>query len=215
MVAHGCRSKAHSSKKKRQTPSQKVCTSILALGLLLLTHSALANESPFNSSRTYINVGYTTFNEGSLGSDSLQGMSLKIGYDFTDFFAAEAVVGFSLKQSFQNESGTTDADFKISNFEALYARATLPFDRARPYLLLGFAHMSTKASGLVNGQEFSASSSESGFSYGFGIDLYGSERTAFSFQWAKLMDKDTVDVSAMTFSFTHYFELPEFRYRLR
>jgi hypothetical protein len=80
------------------------------------------------------------------------------------------------------------------------------------YGLLGYGYYNLIESEKIDGQsDVTYFTEESGLSYGIGVDLFGSRRTALSLNWMQLIKEETefdftLDVSSIYLGITYYFK---------
>lgn len=165
---------------------------ILTLVLTLLSVQAFA-EPP----RQYFGVHYSDaqFRPDKGGSVDTLNINAKLGYVVNKYMGAELHVGTDVS----NDSGSLEAN-SFQYFAAL-ARGNLPFHRVNVYGLLGLAS--------VNADVRNIDGSYTGASLGAGIELYGTEATAFSIEYMQYGFEDVYRTLGV--GIIHHFDWPSFR----
>ncbi len=129
---------------------------------------------------------------GNRLSDSWGYIKAKYGKQINEYFALEGQLGLVTK---------TDSDQGVVTYGG-YARFSKDFGRYKPYALLGFA-------GMELYDKIEDNQSETGFSYGAGIELFGSKDLTLSIEYVSLLNQST-DTGELTYKslgigFTYYF----------
>lgn len=143
---------------------------------------------------------------------SLTGVVLKVGYDIAPFLAIEGHAGGTIKEHyFWYSQGQLIGEYDLrAEHAALYARLNWHLRNVTLYGLVGSAYYKVIVDDKVyDSYDVSYSSSESGLSYGLGIDLFGSRRAALSLNWMKLINEedkygDKMEVDAVYIGITYY-----------
>jgi|GEM_PF-1612313 len=159
--------------------------------------------------------GSFTNHKGKGSDERLTGGVLKLGYDLVNFLAIEGHVGGTIVETIYSDpeyldSGYTDVR---SEHAGIYARLNWRLTNITLYGLVGYGYYKTKFDFIAYEDPFfdrSGENDEQGLSYGVGIDLFGSARTAVSINWMQLInEKDEFDnetnVQAIYLGITHYF----------
>ena len=127
----------------------------------------------------------------------------RLGYFPTDYFAIEGRLGLGLSEDSVSATGpdgfggtmTVDVDFEIDRLFGAYAAGYLPLgDVAAAYGLVGITNV--KATVSANG--FSESDTDTGLSYGVGIDFYPSSGFGITAEYMQYLDESGYDLSAVS-----------------
>lgn len=146
--------------------------------------------------------------------ERLKGVVLKAGYDINNFLAIEGHVGGTIKESYSlyNDQGQEGLGHDIRGEHAgLYGRVNWRLRNFTLYGLVGYGYYNLVEDFYLAGfidQSFNTDAT--GLSYGVGVDLFGSSRTALSINWMQLINEETefdftLDVSAAYIGITYYF----------
>jgi hypothetical protein len=139
---------------------------------------------------------------------------LKAGYDITNFLAIEGQVGGTIKESYSiyDNQGQEALGYDVRGEHAgIYARANWRLRNFTLYGLVGYSYYNLVEDFYLAGfVDESFNTDETGLSYGLGVDLFGSSRTALSINWMQLINEETefdftLDVSAAYIGITYYF----------
>jgi outer membrane immunogenic protein len=146
----------------------------------------------------YVGLQYGLFTYDEDGIDEAEPTALvaRIGAFVNDNVAIEGRFGFGLQDDTVNVFNT-DVDVEIDNLFGVYGvfHATSNSD-ASVYGVLGFSKGELSAS---VGDD-SISEDDSGFSYGFGVNIQ-----SFNVEYMRYLDEDTYKVSAISFGFVSEF----------
>ena len=143
--------------------------------------------------------------------ERITGAVMKFGYDVTNFLAIEAHGGATIEETLYREEGS----YKVrAEHAGIYARANWRLTNVTLYGLAGYGYYKAISDFTSDTDSFydgSAERKEKGLSYGIGLDLFGSRRTAASLSWMQLInEKDEFDselnVQAIYLGITHYFK---------
>ncbi|MCG6970318.1 MAG: outer membrane beta-barrel protein [Gammaproteobacteria bacterium] len=146
---------------------------------------------------------------------SLNGAVFKIGYDIASFFAIEGQIGGTIPEDYViiNEQGQIAGDYDVrSEHAGIFLRGNWRLRNVTLYGLLGYGYYNLIESEKIDGQsDVTYFTEESGLSYGIGVDLFGSRRTALSLNWMQLIKEETefdftLDVSSIYLGITYYFK---------
>jgi hypothetical protein len=164
----------------------------------------------------YFGGGFVRHNLKDVEFDgSLNGGAVKIGYDIARFFAIEGHLGATIPEDYYrfNNQGRIIGDYSVrSEHAALYARGNWRLRNVILYGTIGYGYYGMVVNEKIEGQyDITYSSEQSGLTYGFGMDLFGSRRTALTLSWSKLINEESesdgkLDVDAVFLGITYYFK---------
>lgn len=181
----------------------------LAIVLILILAPAVSfADTPFYKSGN-LYTGYNLVHYKDFGAGGVNGFTFQAGYDIASWLALEGHLGLSDDAS-QTISGTT---VKVhASYASIVGRFNLRFDRTTVYGFVGttYLQMNGNVSGATTG---TIDESDTGATYGVGVDLYGSENAAITFKATRVFHpanknsssaKITTDVDTTMFGFTYY-----------
>lgn len=165
---------------------------ILIAGTLLLLPLGASAEKP--AQYFGVSVGDYELEDEDNNLTETTNIGVKGGYRFSPFLAVELHAG--------SESGGASGALDEPNalYGGAFVRLDLPFERVNLYLLAGGA-----------GVEYDVGTeteSQSGAAGGVGIELYGSERTAITFEYMNYAEEAYEGVSV---GLVHHFDWPRLR----
>ena len=110
--------------------------------------------------------------ESNYSDSEMNGNSFQYGYDFSNTFSVE------FNYSDPDVTGTTASAISVDALGSLMMRYNVRYESINTYFMVGV--------GYVDYSVLSPASDEleTGVTYGFGIELYGSKNTAVSFTWS-------------------------------
>lgn len=153
-----------------------------------------------------LSAGYTLYEEEYQGleEDVDLGMASVVGgYQFNDWIAIEGRAGTSNSRSVDVLG--VDVDVKIDYYVSALAKVGYLKGAARPYVVVGATHGEITA----GARGYEVNESDTAFSVGAGVELYGNDTTAVTFEYLYAMDGevDGVDYKAQQLSlgFVHHF----------
>jgi hypothetical protein len=142
-------------------------------------------------------------------SYNTHGYIARVGYDLGSYLGIEGRIGVG------DKSTTDGAGLRMEAQRAagIYARANLPLERLKLYVIGGYATVSVK--GELVGTATNTKELK-GTSYGVGIELYGNRTTALTAEYMRYVSEQTYtdaplgldnkfDVNAVSFGFIHHF----------
>ena len=159
--------------------------SFLAFVLLAVPLTALA-ERPGQYWGVTLDSAEITDTNGN--DDDATNLNLVLGYKFGDFLGVEL----------QGGGGSEDDVL----YGGAFARFDLPFERVNVFLLAGGATVGFDDASTGDYE------TESDVAAGFGVELFGNERTAVRFQYMNYAD-DTYETFGL--GLVHHFDWPRFR----
>ena len=175
----------------------------LALVTMLLPGLSLAENSS-----NYIGVNVATFDSKNSTIEQ-DGAMLNLGYDLNNYIALEMAAGAS--ETYEDPA-TTDTS-KINYAASGFLRFNVRFSRVTFYVLGGYSKVeSSSTTGSTK-----TTYSDSGSSYGFGIDFYGTRDLALSVRRVEFFDSNEPTgnrhLGATMLGITYYFDTPKIRSR--
>lgn len=171
----------------------------------LVSNAEIFADSSGISGKSYFGVHYSFLNyerEGGFDAQH-QALGLRVGHEFIDYLGVEG----------QFLGGLRDDDiagyrFGVDYLAGAYVRGNMFLwdSRARLYGLLGMAY------GKSSGSQFgiSTSSTDTGLSYGMGVEFYGDSRNAVSLELMRYLDGEdngvNFDIDAFNIGYIHRFD---------
>ena len=171
--------------------------------LILIFSLAVLVYSPAQAAKTgdsYFGVQYALtevdLNVSGLDEFEPTALGVRVGHFVNNNVAIEGRLGIGLQDDDQTV-GPFDVEFDIDRIFGIYAVfQTSGSDSADFYGIVGFSDAEGELS--VNG--VSDSDSESGLSYGFGLNVGG-----FNAEYMIYLDEDDIEVSAFSLGYIGYF----------
>jgi len=146
----------------------------------------------------YIGIGKSFFTFEDSTSINASGYYLNLGLDLGNYFAIEALSSSSAIDEFDAES------YEIDYYHGIFARFNLRYDHFTVYLLAGYGTTSLTYTTTVGGGS-TVAVDDSGFSYGIGMDLYGTKNAALTLRAMDYIDEDFHMLGAVM-GFHFYFD---------
>ena len=173
---------------------------LIGIALLIATPAFAAGGQGTN----YVGLQYALVTYDEEGFDDVEPTALvgRLGHFVTDNVAVEGRIGFGLQDDEVEVDlgflGTVDVEVEIEHIFGIYAaiHSSSTSDIA-VYGILGYSQGEVEASAL--GVE--ASEDESGFSYGFGLNI-----KKFNIEYMSYLDEDDFEVTAISLGFVHQFD---------
>ena len=178
----------------------KKVSAMVLIGGALLSFNASAEEA-----RGYFGVGYHLglYDEDQISDFTPTGLKFKIGKYLNKSVAVEANFVFGVEEDRQEILGF-DFDLGIKNSLSLFVKGDIDInDSALFYGLLGFSK--GKLEFDVPDVGVSGADSDSGLSYGFGIEVGVGSDLYLSGEYVLYMSKDDYDYSAFNFGMSVLF----------
>lgn len=172
-------------------------TAVLALAAFCCASAAPAQDG------TYVGVSYglVTYQEDGLPTVRPQFLAFKAGRDLHPNIAVEVRAGFGVGDDTVNVAGTP-VDFKIDHYAGVFGKGILPLaDAFSVYGLVGLVAGKVTARGFG----YSASSSDTSFSVGLGIDLAFSRHSVVNVEWSELFQGTGYKVEAASLGYTYMY----------
>lgn len=180
--------------------------------LLVLLTPAMSYAAGMNnqSGNLYTVVNLTKFED--FGARSVNGYTVQVGLDLSKYLALEGHIGMANETS---KTVTSGADFVKATVRAAYAsvvaRGNLRFDKTTLFGFVGMTYRTLNGDlnysiGGTPGSE-DIDESDSGATYGIGIDLYGNKTTAITLKTSKVFratDEEDEDIDVTMLGITHY-----------
>lgn len=171
-----------------------------AAAVLLILFGCIGPVQAYDS-KFYYGLSLTA-NEFEAAGVDMNGLGLKLGREFTQFFSVEIHSGIAA-DSTNNILGDPEL-----TYSAAFARLNLPFERVSLYVLGGAATMDFDIPGfddIVDAGEIDRAA-------GFGMDLLANENTALTIEVVYYGNEDNLDeIEFLHFGYTHRFEFPGLR----
>lgn len=180
---------------------------IIGIILTIFTSTSFAQGSSFRG--MYFGGSYSNQKIKDV-DERFNGGVIKVGYDLTNFLAIEGHGGLTIKETIVGSSGISEAH---AEHAGIYARANWRLTNITLYGLVGYGYyklMWDFTSSFDPNLDGTYEREESGLSYGLGLDLFGSGRTAVSLNLMQLVnEKDEFDVElnvqSIYLGITYYF----------
>lgn len=176
---------------------------LVVVGSLLLSgfhfNNAYATEAYFDTPRLYygLDIGpyRLTYDDGS--HLTISSFVLNAGKVIDKNFSVEGRFGMTEnKNLYRYIEGDIDV---FETFFSIYFRATAAQADHSFYGLLGYTRSRFEVKGLISNVE-----TDSGLSYGLGMDLFGNRDTAVSIKLIRLLKKTEWHEDNFTIGLTHY-----------
>lgn len=118
----------------------------------------------------------------------------RFGHHYSRFMSLEGRVGFGIEDDSVTESGTK-ISLEIEHLVGLYGVGHLPFGRIGAlYALAGVSDIGLKASA----GQLSDHKSDSGFSYGLGLELNLGRRASLTVEYTSYLNTSDYDITAVS-----------------
>lgn len=172
---------------------------LVALGIAALLSATGAQAAGWSKGTPYVGAEFGTFHIKANGnSDSKTAGDIYLGYAFSKYLGVQLNLGAS----------TYAGNVRLRHYESLYVRGTLPFQqRFSLYGLAGY----TRAEVNTRGGDYKHT--KGSFSYGAGIEFYGTRNTAFTLSYTQIIHAtypggNDVSSNAASIGLIHYFGWP-------
>lgn len=170
---------------------------ILSIGVMSVLVPQMSIAGPVESGKTYAGIQYSVLEFDVDGLDeNLEPDAgvVRFGHFFVNNLALEGRVGFGLGDDSQRESsGIVDAE--LDRLFGIYVAGHIPVGSAASiYGLVGY----TDAEADFSAGPFSVSGSDSGGSFGAGVDLYLGESVGLNAEYVRYLEEDDYEFSAMS-----------------
>lgn len=171
--------------------------SVLTASLLLASTPAFADKiTRLNYDRSWgVGLWSVSYSPDEGDSFSMQGLMVRAAYEISPAFSVEGHLGTTDKDEQTTFGGTVPVSLRVNALGGVFAKYSWIYSQrigwARFYGLLGASFVDVEA----KGQGTTANDSETGLSYGVGLDLFGSDRTAIVLEWVRYLDQSdyTID----------------------
>lgn len=147
----------------------------------------------------YLGVQYASvrMDYDALAEDFEPGVALaRLGTHITEHFGIESRFGVGV-----GDDMVGPYTFEVESLFGAYAVGKAPLGPADAYVLGGF----TSATAEGAGPGWTASDSESGLSYGAGVELYPADNVALNAEWVSYLRDDLYDATALSAGLTFRF----------
>ena len=152
----------------------------------------------------YFGVGYAlvTYDEEGFDDAEPTALGVKVGHFLNDNVAIEGRIGFGLQDDEVEVDlgflGTVDVEIEVENLFGIYAAVhSSSSSDTSFYGIFGFSQGELEASALG----IDVSEDESGFSYGFGLNI-----KKFNIEYMSYLDEDDFEVTAISLGFVNEFD---------
>jgi hypothetical protein len=165
--------------------------SVLTVSLLLASTHAIADKiTRLNYDRSWgAGLWSVSYNPDEGDSFTMQGLMLRAAYEFSPALSVEAHLGTTEDDTQTTFGGTVPVTLQINALGGVYGKYSWIYSQkqgwARFYGLLGMSFVDVEA----KGQGMTANDNDTGLSYGVGLDLFGSDRTAIVLEWVRYLDQ--------------------------
>jgi opacity protein-like surface antigen len=167
---------------------------LIAVLYLLIAGPAVASDPGFYWGINYTQVDYK---ESGFPTVSPSAVVFKLGKEFSSIIAMEGRFGTGLSDDSMNISGV-DLALDIDNVYGVYLKGMLPNKPLTPYGLIGVTKGKLTFTASVPGFSYSESHSDSGLSYGVGIDFHIGQNAAINLEYAQLLKGTGFKINGMS-----------------
>lgn len=133
----------------------------------------------------------------SYSDDEMSGTSYQYGYDFSNFISLE------FNYSAPDVTGDTASVLTVNSLSSVMMRFNHRYESINTYFMVGAALLDYSVVSPASDE------SETGVSYGVGIELYGSKNTAISFTWTTSefeKDGSVAELDTTRIGLIHHFD---------
>ncbi|HEX5094158.1 MAG TPA: porin family protein [Burkholderiales bacterium] len=150
---------------------------------------------------TYAGVSYASvhYTQDGFPSADPSAAAFKLGRRLNPFLAIEARAGFGVGDDTVTYLGSP-VDVSIDHYFGLYAKGILPLGDA--FSVYGVAGV-VGGRVIADGFGYRATRSDTGLSYGAGIDIALGRRWGLNFEWAELFKDSDFKVQGTSFGMTY------------
>lgn len=196
---------------------------ILSIVFFFFSTTCFANGVAPSHKGFYLGGNYSQHDyDGGFFDDNLKGGVIRAGFDFTNYFGLEGQIGLTMTESYIAVDQGQDVGTSKQRAEhtGIYARFSWRLMNFNLYGLAGVGYYNRVEKNNAPGYSVGTfETDEVGPSFGVGIDLFGSTRTALSLTWMKLInegigDGEELNISAMYLGITHYFKPQRTNHRM-
>lgn len=176
--------------------------SIRLLSLACL--AALATPVYAEQTRGYYGIGYHmgSYENSGVPEADIGAIAFRAGGYLNQVIALEARLALGISDDTVRTSAINNVDVELDTAVSAFIKADVPMTAfVNAYGLLGLTRgeIETSSTGLT------ASDSETGLSYGLGIEGEINRRTSLSFEYIQLLDEDTFEYSVINIGITTRF----------
>lgn len=170
---------------------------IIVTLLLLVASSAFAAEPGFYAG---VNYAQTDYKQSGFPTVSPTALVFKLGKELNPNLAIEGRLGIGLSDdSVGIDLGIpVTVGLDIDNFYGVYLKGRLPIGTVTPYGLIGWTKGKLTATVAGGGISVSGSDSDSGVSYGLGVDFPVGKTTAINLEYAQLLKGDGYKINGIS-----------------
>jgi len=172
-----------------------------SLLIAVLAMTCISEVYAANQGQQYFGVQYglASVDIQVSGLDDFEptGLLGKVGYFGSENVAIEGRFGIGLQDDSQNVGGVLDVDFDIEHLCGVYGVLYLDASNDTSfYGVIGFS----QAKGKLSALGVSDSDSESGLSYGFGVNI-----KSLNLEYMNYLDEDDLEVTAIAIGYVSRF----------
>jgi len=181
---------------------QHLFFSLLISALLLISNQAIASHSKIHSSQNgYFGLGGIQISEDGF---DVSGGGLISGLNLNHFIAVESMLGVMGAGTVTKGDERTDND--INFFSSVRLRFNYHQQKMIPYFYLGYSVLSLTTTKTIvsSGQKTVSEDGEAGFSYGVGIDLFGSRKVSIFVSTGVLLKNSDFNMTSTTIGFRYF-----------
>jgi len=129
----------------------------------------------------------------------------RVGHFFVDNVAIEGRIGVGISDDSISAPGAR-LSVELENLFGVYLLGHLPIEGiVSPYGLIGFTSAKAKATFEDDFGRFSESDSESGFTWGLGVDVRVAQQVSLNAEYVRYLDKSDFDFSAVSLGVNYWF----------
>ncbi len=172
-----------------------------ALLLAAAASLATAGAATAQDGQFHLGAGYTYLDADGVEFDVI---TLRGGYDFTEFLGAEGELQFGLSDETVT-AGAVTGDLSYDFGIGLFGKAQYPLtEQFSVFARLGYVYQEAEAAAAFGGQNFNVSDGEGGVGYGVGAEwaFYGPNGVRFDYT---RNDFDAGENDAFTLSYVRRF----------
>ncbi len=179
-----------------RTCSVSLVRSLLTVSLLLVSTTAFADKfTRYNYDRSWgAGLWSVSYSPDQGNSFNMKGVMARAAYEISRELAVEAHIGTTDDDQSTTFGGAVPVSLRINVLAGVFAKYSWVHEEtrgwARLYGLLGASFVDVEA----EAQSTTANDNDTGLSYGVGVDLFGSDRTAIVLEWVRYLDKSNFTI---------------------
>lgn len=181
------------------------------LAIAFMVAAALPQVAGAQAPANYVGLDLLSFTADSNTVDeSLGGVAVKLGRDFTNFFGVEGHVGMS------DEEEAAGFRYQIDYFASLFGRFNLHLNNnVSLYAMAGGSYVKTSGSATFPAPVGAVSlvDDDAGLAYGAGVQAFGDEDLSINLGWVRYLHTSDATLDAFNVGLTYYFDWPRIRRR--